>query len=288
MGAVRWLRRLQYLAAALAVTMAAVPVRAQTDDSPSGPMLRINAPGHTAPIRGIATDAAERFAVTASDDKTVRVWSLPDGKLQRVICLPSGTGDFGKAYAVALSPDGSTIAVGGSTAPPGYNGNIYLFARASGALVQRLPGLPNVVMHLEFSPDGKRLAAAVWGANGIRVFDVANRYQLLPSDRDYGASSYWADFDRTNRLVSASFDGLVRIYAADRYDRPAVPKTKVPGIARPASVAFSPDRKHIAVGDHDTAAVVVLRDHDLKPVTFPTVSGLDAMQIKVAWSSDGL
>ena len=161
MGAVRWLRRLQYLAAALAVTMAAVPVRAQTDNSPSGPMLRINAPGHTAPIRGIATDAAERFAVTASDDKTVRVWSLPDGKLQRVICLPSGTGDFGKAYAVALSPDGSTIAVGGWTTPPGFNGNIYLFDRASGALVQRLPGLPNVVIHLEFSPDGKRLAAAL-------------------------------------------------------------------------------------------------------------------------------
>ena len=91
MGAARlvWL-------AALALLMAA-PARAQPDGLPSEPMLRINAPSHIGLIKRIATDAAERFAVTASDDKTVRVWSLPDGTLQRVIWLPSGEGNLGKA-----------------------------------------------------------------------------------------------------------------------------------------------------------------------------------------------
>ena len=91
------------------------PVLAQTDDLPSEPMLRIDAQGHNGEVRAIATDAKERFAVTASEDKTVRVWSLPDGKLQRTIWLPSGNGEVGKAYAVALSPDGATIAAGGWT-----------------------------------------------------------------------------------------------------------------------------------------------------------------------------
>jgi|GEM_PF-6322930 len=44
-------------------------------------IARIEPGGHTAPIWRIDTDAAERILVTGSDDKTVRLWSLPDGAL---------------------------------------------------------------------------------------------------------------------------------------------------------------------------------------------------------------
>jgi WD40 repeat protein len=119
------------------------------------------------------------------------------------------------------------------------------------------------------------------------VFDATDGYRPLPSDGDYGDSSYRLDFDRAGRLVSASLDGFVRLYAADRYDRPAVPKAKVPGVGRPWSVAFSPDGRHVAVGDYDSATVAVLGDRDLQPETLPTVTGLHASQISVAWSQDG-
>jgi hypothetical protein len=88
------LRRWMWLAVTLTLAIGAAPRQAHADDLPSEPMLRINAPGHIAVIRRIATDAAERFAVTASGDKTVRVWSLPDGTLQRVIWLPSSLSDL--------------------------------------------------------------------------------------------------------------------------------------------------------------------------------------------------
>jgi WD40 repeat protein len=282
MRAVCWLRL-----AWLALLLAVAPARAQPDGLPDQPMLRINAPAHIALIHRIAIDAAEHFAVTASDDKTVRVWSLPNGALQRVIWLPSGEGDLGKAYAVALSPDGGTIAVGGWTSPSGLDTNIYLFDRASGALVRRLPQLPTVVNHLAFSPDGRRLAAALFGGSGIRVFDAGDGYKKLPSDGDYArANSLWVDFDHDNRLVSASFDGFVRLYARDRYDKPAV-KKRVRGIGRPRSVAFSSDGRHVAVSDRDSATIAVLRDRDLQPEIFPAVTGLDAIALTVAWSQDG-
>ncbi len=46
------------------------------------PVLVIDPGRHTAPIRDVGVDAAGRMAVTGSWDKTVRVWSLTDGKLR--------------------------------------------------------------------------------------------------------------------------------------------------------------------------------------------------------------
>jgi hypothetical protein len=61
----------------------------------------------------------------------VRVWSLPDGRLLRILRLPVDFGDIGKAQAVAISPDGSTVAVGGYISVPSHGFNIFLFDRAS-------------------------------------------------------------------------------------------------------------------------------------------------------------
>ena len=223
--------------------------RGQAQDAaselPTEPILRIETGKHGAIILRIDTDAANRFAVTASDDKTVRVWSLPEGRLMRVLRLPIDQGDIGKAYAVAISPDGTTVAVGGFTGTAGHI-NIFLFDRASGELKQRLRDLPNVVIHLAYSPDGRRLVAALCGTNGIRVFDAGNDYRQLPSDTQYGDQSYWAAFDRSGRLVTTSFDGFVRLYAADRYQTP-IARFKRPG-HHPYSAAFSPDGTRVAVG----------------------------------------
>jgi WD40 repeat protein len=233
--------------------------KAQAEDVspelPTEPILRIETGKHGAQIGRIDTDGANRFAVTASDDKTVRVWSLPEGRPLRVLRLPIDQGDIGKAYAVAISPDGATVAVGGWTAPNGLNTNIFLFDRASGELKQRLRDLPNVINHLAYSPDGRRLAASL-ASGGIRLFDAGNDYRLLPSDPQYGDQSYSAAFDRSGRLVTASYDGFVRLYAADRYKTP-IACFEAPG-HRIFSAAFSSDGTRVAVGYSDTNDVMVL------------------------------
>ena len=70
------------------------------------PRLVIETGMHVAGISRISVDRACALAATASDDKTLRLWSLPDGRLLRTIRPPIGDGDNGKLYATALSPDG--------------------------------------------------------------------------------------------------------------------------------------------------------------------------------------
>ena len=72
---------------------------------------------HTAPpIWAIGADADCRVLATGAADKTVRLWSMPDGKLKKVVRLPIGEGDAGRVYGTALSPDGRWLAAGGSDA----------------------------------------------------------------------------------------------------------------------------------------------------------------------------
>ena len=88
---------------------------AQSAEPLSTPVLVIEPGAHSAAIVDLATDAAGKRAATASIDGTVRLWRIEDGTLERTIRLPRGSGHIGKAFAVALSPDGNLLAVGGWT-----------------------------------------------------------------------------------------------------------------------------------------------------------------------------
>ena len=50
--------------------------RLATGGPPTRPLPRLETGMHTAQISRIATDSAGRWAVTASDDKTARVWEV--------------------------------------------------------------------------------------------------------------------------------------------------------------------------------------------------------------------
>jgi len=58
--------------------------------------LRMKGTFHTAPIRQMAMDASESVVVTASEDKTIRVWDPRTLECQQVLHPPMGPGDCGK------------------------------------------------------------------------------------------------------------------------------------------------------------------------------------------------
>lgn len=57
-------------------------------EPPTTPILRLETSMHTAPIWSIASDAEGRWLVTASLDKTARLWDIDSGQLLTVLRPP--------------------------------------------------------------------------------------------------------------------------------------------------------------------------------------------------------
>ena len=262
---------------------------AQAADPPTDPILRIETGMHTTQIKRIGVDAAERFLLTASRDKTLRLWDLRTGDLLKTYRVPIiGAANEGNLYSGAISPDAEWVAGAGYTAAEWDNAlSIYIFNRASGQLVKRLSGLENVIFHLCVSKDGQYLGASLGGPNGVRVWNTQTWSQIF-SDTDYADSSLWCDFDRQNRLVTTSYDGYLRLYssAADAFS--LVAKSGVPGGSQPYAAVFSPAGDKIAVGFADSTNVNVLEGHDLAFLYAPNTTGIAKGNLaRVAWSQDG-
>lgn len=249
------------------------------------PYLQLETRRHTATIRRIAVDAGERYLVSASEDKTARVWELSSGKLLQTLRPPLGDGNEGKLYAIAISPDGAEVAVGGFTGKDNsYDWHIYFFDTVSGRLLRQIGQLPEVVNHLAYSAEGKYLAAALHGANGIRVYDSTGLRQVS-SDLAYSDSSYWVEFDRSGRLLSSSFDGYIRLY--DQNFK-LIKKQAPTGGKQPYAARFSPEGDKIAVGFHDVTAVDVLATDSLALLYAADTRAFNNNSLdNVAWSADG-
>ncbi len=272
-----------FLIASLASSVAAI-----AGEPPSEPILRIETGEHSAPIKRIATDNAGRYLVTVSDDKTARVWSLTNGHLLSTLRIPIGTGNEGKLNAVALSPDGNTVAVGGWTQLGGNDVSILLFDRASGRLLRRLTDFPDVINHLAFSHDGKTLAVTVGNNKGLRLFSVAD-WRLVAEDNNYDGDSYYVDFSKDIRLVTTSYDHKVRIYQWDGTKLSLNYKIDFPHEAKPYAARFSPDGNSIAVGLINASNVVVLNTLNPSSIYELDTNGVNGgIGRSLAWTTQGL
>ncbi|MBR0664824.1 hypothetical protein GXW71_10720 [Roseomonas hellenica] len=271
------------LAFLAALLFAAGTVRAQ--EPPQAPYLRVEAASHTAPVARLAIDASGRLLASVSDDKTLRLWTMPDGLPRGVLRPPIGDGAEGELYAVALSPDGNRAYAAGFTAQAwDRQFAIYVFDTNTTRMTGVLRGLPAPVQHLAISANGRQLAAALGGRAGIRVWDATNG-RLVFEDQQFGGPARMVAFGPDGRVAASSADGRIRVYTPQ--GRKIAERAPVPG-ARPYGLTWSPDGSLLAIGFEDRLRVEVLASNDLRTVFTPDVTGLLGEGLPaVAWASDG-
>jgi WD40 repeat protein len=118
----------------------------------------LNLNGHSGDITSLAFSPSGSMLASSSLDKTIRLWSVPDGKLIRTI-----KGHTGGVHSVAFSPKGAFLVSGGDQVEL----TVHTWNVATGKLMESLKGHSSIIRLLYFSPDGKILASFASDRTGI-------------------------------------------------------------------------------------------------------------------------
>jgi WD40 repeat protein len=233
--------------------------------------------GHKGIINAVAFTPDGHFALSASDDNTVRVWNVETGALQQtfkrpvvpvkdVAVLPDGKtaisadvqtlriwdiasgkeidhveGHMGALTCVAATPDGKHALLGSR------NDRIFqrwpLEQKRVYRPAQFYRGHSGWVNSLSLSADGKTVASG--GDNTVRLWDVASGKQLQCFTGHTDTVKSVALSPDGRRVVSASMDGSVRLWDAETGKELHQLKGHDSWVM---SVAFSPDGRRVATG----------------------------------------
>ncbi|MFY0627782.1 MAG: caspase family protein [Reichenbachiella sp.] len=142
-----------------------------------GQQLVIDNQGHSGLINDLAFIKGGKYLLSTSTDKTVRIWDVGAGSLNKTYRFEQQIGVNGKIYASALSKDERFLFLGGFFDTPGSDGSsigeIRVLSLFSDKLIKPVVGHSNVVLDLAISNDGSKLMSSS-ADNTIKIWDITN------------------------------------------------------------------------------------------------------------------
>src|SRR5205085_1673029 len=133
------------------------------------------------------------------------LWDVATGKERSRFAVP------GNLFAVALSPDGATLASAGST---GKSGQLKLWDLATGKERATFRGHTSSVSSVAFSPDGRTLVSGSYD-HTVKVWEVSSGQ--LRSTRANNHMVRAVAFAPDGKLIaSGSLDKTVRLWDATK------------------------------------------------------------------------
>ncbi len=208
--------------------------------------LVIDSQAHAGIVNDLVFTPNGKFLISVSDDKTIRIWDVEKGMLDRTLRTFSGDGSEGAIYALALSPDSRFLAVGGYF----QMNEIRIINLERDTEVVVLKGHSNVITSLDFSNDGLKLASS--DATGIiRLWDIGFTDGAITGTSEkvlegHTAQVYDISFAPNGKqLVSASYDGSLKLWDLTGAEQPI---SMTMHIDKVQTCSFSSDGKWIVSG----------------------------------------
>ncbi|KAI9485310.1 MAG: WD40-repeat-containing domain protein [Benjaminiella poitrasii] len=188
--------------------------------------------GHVLPTQVTQFSTNKSNILSASDDKTVRIWDIPSGESVNVF---EEHEDYVRAGVV--SQDNPNLYVSGS-----YDQTVKLWdMRQSDSVMTMNHGAP--VESLLIYPNGGAVISS--GGPVVKVWDLLSGGRCMHTLGNHQKTVTSMCFDgSTSRLITGSLDQHVKIY--DVQDYKVVHSVKYP--APILSVGLSPDDTHLAAG----------------------------------------
>lgn len=169
--------------------------------------------GHRRGVSDLAFDGAGKLLASSSYDGTVRLWSVPDGKLKATLRIGS------PVRAVALSSDGTQLVAAAEK-------GLALWDVAMGKLVRTFSGHAEQVMSVELGAGGRELVSSNLDQT-VRRWDVASGRCLdvwkIDGEEEGKLIARWAG---ATRVLSLSEKGTLQLWAAGK--RAAIARAKTP------------------------------------------------------------
>jgi len=141
--------------------------------------LKLNTNGHMNTIRDVII-TKNKDIITASDDKTIKVWDSKTGKEKKKFLGEISLGSNGKPFTMALNTKETYLAVGGYFYSNNNQSNIRIYDYKTGKLVKVLKGHTNVIDDLSFDKNGNYLVSSSRDTV-TKIWNIKNNFQLIDS-----------------------------------------------------------------------------------------------------------
>ena len=166
---------------------------------PGTPLLR-TLEGHSGSVSDVALTPNGKWAVSASEDRTLKVWDLATGRALRTL-----EGHSASVEGVAVTADGKR-AVSAS-----WDVTLKVWDLDTGRAMRTLEGHSSSVMAVAVTPDGKRAVSASHDKT-LKVWDLDTGRALRTLKGHSNRVSGVAVTPDGKRAVSASWDGTLKVW----------------------------------------------------------------------------